>query len=64
MREGEQVPISFKRDADGHMYEAVGTIQKILSGDSCTVYWEYFDTERNFTERYHRVFTEEELYAR
>ena len=64
MREGEQVSVSFQRDADGRMYEAVGTVEKILSKDSCTVFWKYFDSERNYTERYHRVFTEEELYAK
>jgi hypothetical protein len=63
MRIGEQVRVDFKRQEDGRMYTEIGTIEKILSDDSCVVYWEYFNPENRFTERYTRVFTAEELYG-
>ena len=63
MRNGEHVTVEFKRADDGRTYSATGVIERVLSADSCAVYWEHYDADNRFTERYTRVFTAEELYG-
>jgi hypothetical protein len=63
MNVGEQVVVKFHRQEDGRDHAVTGTVKKVLSSDSCAVYWEYYDDDKRFTERYTRVFTEDELYG-